>query len=1040
MTRSTLEQLYAAHEGKVSDKWSIYFNEYERIFDNYRDSPIRLLEIGIQNGGSLEIWSKYFPHAQKLVGCDINPDCALLSYEDPRIAVVVGDANSDAAQVKILGYAQAYDVIIDDGSHRSSDVVKSFSRYFPYLADGGVFVAEDLHCSYWQEFEGGLFDPFSSMTFFKRLADVMNQEHWGIEKNRTDILSGFFSKYGFQIDEEALQHVHSVEFLNSMCVIRKAKPERNRLGTRIIAGSAELVVPGFQAWRDRPYQLEPVYDQSRNPWTATTLPDETIQHMELALANAQQQIANLNQAVADRDGQIANLIQAVTEHDSVIRQIMASTSWRLTRPLRAVKSLFSGKASAIDAPPKRFDADWYLKQNPDAAMSGMEPYQHYVSRGKKEGRQFAPDGRLLSRIKRIQLFRILLSSRTQRFLIFLAQNPSKIIPSLAKIHQDWRKEGLPAVERTVTNLPLEVSLTVLWATYKKKFGRKLETNVRDQISRMQVKPLISVLMPTYNTQETFLRQAIDSVRMQLYPNWELCVSDDGSNQPQVRRVLEEYASLDDRIKLRFSETNTNISMATNRALELANGGYVLLLDHDDILEKQALFRVAESIQADDPDFIYSDEALISQDGCDVLGYVFRPSFSLELLRAHPYITHLVAFRTNLLRGMGGLDASLTISQDYDLILRVVEKAATIVHIPEVLYLWRQHQQSAGHEKKERVAATSKQILERHLTRCDESGAVEYGETSNFLEIRYPLTGKSKVAIIIPTKNHGDLVRQCVESIERTVKQVSYEIVVIDHASSDNNSLEYFERLKSMHKVLRYGGAFNFSAINNWAVSQLDDSFTHYLFCNNDIEAIEDGWLERMMELGQKKDVGIVGATLFYPDRHVYQHAGVCVGMYGAAEHYGKFMDKYLPDGMVHPGYLGSLIANHEVSAVTAACLLMREDAFKEIGGFDEKLAVGFGDVDLCLRARQTGFRVMFCPHAALIHHESYTRGKRQTDPHPKDTAFFRQRWQFILNEGDPYFNPNLSSLDTRWNMKKPLEFRLTLNRRIFKQISLPSIK
>jgi len=344
MTNKTLEQLYAEHMGKVSDKWSIYFNEYDRILGAYRNKPVRLLEIGIQNGGSLEIWSKYFPHAQKLVGCDINPDCARLSYEDPRIAVVVGDVNSDTAQAKVLGYAPAFDVIIDDGAHHSSDIVKSFARYFPHLADDGVFVAEDLHCSYWREFEGGLFDPFSSITFFKRLADVISHEHWGIEKNRADIFSGFFSKYDFQIDEETLQHVHSVEFINSMCVIRKAKPERNRLGSRIIAGSVEMVAPGhlgLHGWQSSP---APALDQTGNVWTARSMPpDEELLLRIKELADRDGQIASLHQAVSERDsilverdGQIAGLYQAVVERDGQIAALYNSTSWRVTSLLRTV--------------------------------------------------------------------------------------------------------------------------------------------------------------------------------------------------------------------------------------------------------------------------------------------------------------------------------------------------------------------------------------------------------------------------------------------------------------------------------------------------------------------------------------------------------------------------------------------------------------------------------------------------------------------------------------------------------------------------------
>ncbi|HEY3129383.1 MAG TPA: glycosyltransferase [Acidobacteriota bacterium] len=391
MTKKTLEKLYAEHVGKVSDKWSLYFNEYDRILDEYRNKPVRLLEIGIQNGGSLEIWSKYFPYAQKLVGCDINPDCAGLSYEDPRIAVVVGDANSDAAQAAVLGHAPGFDVIIDDGSHRSSDIVKTFARYFPHLSDGGVFIVEDLHCSYWQEFEGGLFDPFSSITFFKRLADVVSHEHWGIEKARADILSGFFAKYGSQIDEDALQHVHSVEFINSMCVICRAKPERNRLGRRVIGGSVEMIAPGHlevQGWQYRPAPA--AYDQTGNVWTARSMPpdeellfrikelaerdgqitslnqavaerDGQITSLNQVVIERDGQIASVNQAVAERDGQIAGLNQAVAERDGQIaglyREIesyTSSKSWRFTKPLRLIgreiRSIKSGAKTILMSP------------------------------------------------------------------------------------------------------------------------------------------------------------------------------------------------------------------------------------------------------------------------------------------------------------------------------------------------------------------------------------------------------------------------------------------------------------------------------------------------------------------------------------------------------------------------------------------------------------------------------------------------------------------------------------------------------------------
>jgi O-antigen biosynthesis protein len=541
------------------------------------------------------------------------------------------------------------------------------------------------------------------------------------------------------------------------------------------------------------------------------------------------------------------------------------------------------------------------------------------------------------------------------------------------------------------------------------------------------KPHISVLMPVYNTPEKWLRAALDSVVNQAYPYWELCIADDASDLPHVRQILEEYRARDKRIKVVYRECNGHISAASNSALELVTGEYTVLFDHDDLLELHALYRVAETIRDEWPDFIYSDEALIDEHSGEVINHAFRPAFSPELLRCHSYIVHLVAFRSAFLRRIGGFDESLNISQDYDLVLRAAEQAASIVHIPEVLYRWRTHEDSAGHRRQSEVMATSRQVLARHLDRCGVKAEIADGKIFNFFDVRYPLADGLRVAIVIPTKNHGELVRQCVESIERTVNEAAYDIVVIDHASTDPDSLAYFAELGKRHTVLRYEGAFNFSAINNWAIRQLGATYSHYLLCNNDIEAIDPGWLERMLELGQQQDVGIVGAKLYYPDGRTIQHAGVCVGLFRMAEHYGKFMDKNLPDSSdIHPGYLGSLIANHEMSAVTAACLLVRRDTFEWIGHFDEAIAVGFGDVDLCLRARQAGYRVVFCPHAELIHHESYSRGKSETtvDPHPEDSAYFRNRWRTFIETGDPYYNPNLTLFNTCWSLKGAKEFEL----------------
>ena len=337
----SLFELYREHRGKASDKWSIYLTEYDRLFGGYRAQPVSMLEIGIQNGGSLEIWSQYFPNAQALVGCDINPDCAGLTYEDPRIKVVVGDANTAATEAEILGRSPEFDLIIDDGSHTSSDIVKSFARYFRHVKSGGIFVAEDLHCSYWQEFEGGLYFPYSSMAFFKRLADTINHEHWGIAKERGQILRGFSRQFSTVFDEADLKSIHSVEFFNSVCVVHKRIPKANVLGPRFIAGEHELVAQGHHGLSG---SAAAQIKQDNNPWAAMDCaPEEEWAELTIKLADRDGQVANLTKIVSDRDVHISNLNHSITDRDSqiislsaTIDAIKASNSWKITAPIRRI--------------------------------------------------------------------------------------------------------------------------------------------------------------------------------------------------------------------------------------------------------------------------------------------------------------------------------------------------------------------------------------------------------------------------------------------------------------------------------------------------------------------------------------------------------------------------------------------------------------------------------------------------------------------------------------------------------------------------------
>lgn len=616
-----------------------------------------------------------------------------------------------------------------------------------------------------------------------------------------------------------------------------------------------------------------------------------------------------------------------------------------------------------------------------------------------------------------------------RSLTQLVREPRKMGANVTKLYRAWQSGGWTSLKSSLRGVQMTVPPIDAWNAYRARFAQQVRPQIVSRISRMTTMPTVSILVPTFNTPEQMLREMLDSVKAQLYPHWELCIADDGSDQSHVRRILEEFAAGDARIKLCFSRVNRGVSHASNRALALASGEYAVLLDHDDLLEEHALFRVAECIVEDAPDMFYSDEALISSDQSHVLRYAYRQAFSPELLRRQPYIVHLVGYKTELIRGLGGFNEALTISQDYDLLLRASEQSYRIVHIPEVLYRWRTHPVSAGHQKRDDVMTASRFVLQQHLERCGDQAYVTDGEHFNIFDVRYPIDGDLRIAIVIPTKNHGDLLRQCIDSLRRTIRATAYDIVVIDHESDDPGTLAYLSSIAAEVRVLRYAGPFNFSTINNWAVAQIAGSYTHYLLCNNDVEAIEPGWLERMLELGQRASVGIVGAQLLYPDAKTIQHAGVCVGAFGAAEHYGKFVR--VPDDPLEPGVQQLLTSTREVGAVTAACMLVQRGVFEKVNGLDEALAVGFGDVDLCLKVRELGYAVLYCAQATLIHHESYTRGKSTSDPHPEDSAFFKTKWKKFLSFGDPYYHPSLSLVSTSLQVAQPLPCEFAVQRRVF---------
>lgn len=533
---------------------------------------------------------------------------------------------------------------------------------------------------------------------------------------------------------------------------------------------------------------------------------------------------------------------------------------------------------------------------------------------------------------------------------------------------------------------------------------------RDEILNWEDRPLISLIVPVYNTRPDWLEDLLFSIQEQTYDRWEALLVDDHSSSPKILPLLNKWAEKDKRFKVIARLLNGGVSVSCQDGLKSASGLFAAVVDHDDLLEPDALYQTVACLRsAPDADVIYSDEALTDKEG-NILRLVFRPSYSYDRLLSHPYIVHFTAFRRELALSVGGFDPSFEVSQDYDLLLRLAAATDRFVHIPKVLYRWRQYGTSTGHQKLDKVMASSIKALSRHLELRGQKGVkAEPGLSFNFFRVRYPLR-KALVSVIIPTRDRLDLLRRCIESLEEETElpeEIRYEIVIADNQSGEPETLDYFDELKRRGcLVVPCHVPFNFSQINNMAVRACNGDIL--LFLNNDIEIVQPSWMTALLEHAFRPEVGAVGAKLLYPDGLI-QHAGVILGMLGSAGHNHQFFAEY-SEGNIVGGYLDELLCIRESAAVTAACMTVRREVFEKVGGFNEKLAIGFGDTDLCLRFIQAGFKNVWTPYSRLIHYESCSRGKRGDDLHlhPADSVLFSHTWREWIHRGDPYYNSNLS--------------------------------
>ena len=522
--------------------------------------------------------------------------------------------------------------------------------------------------------------------------------------------------------------------------------------------------------------------------------------------------------------------------------------------------------------------------------------------------------------------------------------------------------------------------------------------------------LFSILVPLYNTPMPFLEAMIDSVRQQTYANWELCLADgsDGENG-EVGKFCREAAEKDPRIRYRKLEKNGGISENTNACIGMATGDYLALFDHDDILHPSALFEVVNAICEEDADFLYTDETTFHETPKDAFLPHFKPDYAPDTLRGNNYICHFTVFRKDLLeKAGGGFRSAFDGSQDYDLILRLTEQAERIRHIPKILYYWRAHRDSVAESvgAKPYVIEAAHKAIRGHLERIGLTGEVLDTKVPSIYRIRYAIEGEPLISILIPNKDHREDLKRCVDSIREKSTWKNREIIVIENNSTDEETFRYYKELEEdpRIRVVRYEGSFNYSAVNNLGARESRGDYL--LLLNNDTEIITPEWMEEMLMFAQREDVGAVGAKLYYPDGTI-QHAGIGLGLLHLAGHYHR---GFAGD---QPGYMGRLCYAQDMSAVTAACMMIPRRVYEAAGGLDESYSVVFNDVDLCLRIRESGKLIVWTPFAELTHYESKSRGsdedtKEKLAFFKTETKRFQTKWNAALSRGDPYYNPNLT--------------------------------
>lgn len=558
---------------------------------------------------------------------------------------------------------------------------------------------------------------------------------------------------------------------------------------------------------------------------------------------------------------------------------------------------------------------------------------------------------------------------------------------------------------------------------KRKLKRAEWEAQRADSATWENRPLVSICVPLYNTPEKYLFEMIDSVINQTYTNWQLCLAD-GSPEGVLGEALKAHYPSEERITYRHLEKNLGIAGNTNEAFTLAEGTWIGLLDHDDLLAPEALYESLTAAGVNEAiagvvkhrkhtgviEAVYSDEDKITEDLKEHFDPHFKPDYNIDLLCTNNYITHFFLVKREIVERVGGFRSRYDGAQDFDFIFRCTDAAKGVAHVPRVLYHWRTSAGSTAENPSSKMYAyeAGKLAIEDHLKAKGIKGEVSYTKNLGFYRVKYEVEKQDLISILIPNKDQVKLLQNCLASIEKSTYQ-NYEIIIVENNSEQAETFTYYEKLEgtlsngNRIRVVTWEGDFNYAAINNFGVSYANGEYL--LLLNNDIEILTEDWMEEMLGHCQREDVAAVGCKLLYPDGTI-QHAGVGIGLGGIANSMFVGMDSKFH------GYMHRANLQMDYSAVTAACMMVKRAIYDKVGGFTEELAVAYNDVDLCLKMGQLGYHIVYTPYACAYHYESKTRGKEDSPEKQarlkRESDYMLQKWSEIFEYGDPYYNPNFS--------------------------------